>query len=195
MGMVGALHVAALYVIARSLGLVSVEAPQDPIVATVERPTRVDEPPPPRPEYVPEQKLDVVLPEPILDRFPDPTVEGEITAKLVPPAELTIPSGSADPEPKVIGVRTDPRNPPSQPPYPAELIRMDKEGVVGVEVLVNPDGRVGDVRIFRSSGFPAFDRSTLEEARRKWRFLPATRDGVPEAKWHRLQVVFKLKNQ
>ena len=57
-----------------------------------------------------------------------------------------------------------------------------------------PNGRVGDARIVRSSGF---ERSTvtLDEARRNWRLLPATRDGEPFAQWHRLRVVFKLKNQ
>ena len=85
-------------------------------------------------------------------------------------------------------------NPGFVPAAQADHMQPD-DLVVGIEVLVNPNGRVGDARIFRSSGFSAFDRSTLEEAKRKWRFLPATRDGVPEAKWHRLQVVFRLKNQ
>ena len=37
--------------------------------------------------------------------------------------------------------------------------------------------------------------STLDEAKRSWRLTPATRDGVPFAQWHRLRVIFKLKNQ
>ena len=194
MGMVAALHVAALYVIARSVGLVSVEVKTPPIEATVIETRRTDDAPPPKPDYVPERHDTVVLPQPIIDISTDVELEG-ITAELEPLKDIPIESGTAEPEPKIIAVRTDPRSPPSQPPYPAEMIRMDKEGVVGVEVLVGPNGRVADARIFRSSGFSAFDRSTLDEARRRWRFLPATRDGVPEAQWHRLQVVFKLKNQ
>jgi periplasmic protein TonB len=195
MGMVAALHVAALYVIARSAGLVSVEVKAPPIEATVIKTPQRDEPPPPKPEFERIKQEAVVLPQPIIDISQDVELEGPITAEFRPLEELHFETGTADPEPKIIAVRTDPRSPPSQPPYPAEMIRMDKEGVVGVEVLVGPNGRVADARIFRSSGFSAFDRSTLDEAKRRWRFLPATRDGVPEAQWHRLQVVFKLKNQ
>jgi hypothetical protein len=35
----------------------------------------------------------------------------------------------------------------------------------------------------------------MEEARRKWRLLPAMRDGEPYAQWHRLRVVFNLKDR
>ena len=193
MGMVAALHVAALYVIARSVGLVSVELEKPPIVASVIETPTIKEPPPPLPRLERIEQESVVLPQPIIDIPMDVDLEGPITAEFKPLTDLQFESGTAEPE--LIAVRTDPRSPPSQPPYPAEMIRMDKEGVVGVEVLVSPNGRVADARIFKSSGFSAFDRSTLDEAKRRWRFLPATRDGVPEARWHRLQVVFKLKNQ
>jgi len=60
---------------------------------------------------------------------------------------------------------------------------------------VQPNGRVGDARVIRGSGYDLFDRAALEEARRNWRMLPATRNGEPYAQWYRLRVVFKLKNQ
>jgi protein TonB len=63
---------------------------------------------------------------------------------------------------------------------------------VDVEIYVMPDGRVGDARIVKSSGFERLDQVTLDEARRSWRMLPATRNGEPFAQWHRLRVVFKL---
>lgn len=195
MGMVAGLHVAALYVIARSVGIVSIEVEHPPIEATVIKHTPTEDPPPKPPEYVPERTEAVVVPEPVVPQIFDFEMEPPITVEFVPPDKLPVYSDAVEIKAMVVGVRTDPRNPPSQPPYPAELIRLDKEGVVGIEVLVNANGRVGDARIFRSSGFSAFDRSTLEEAKRKWRFLPATRDGVPEAQWHRLQVVFRLKDQ
>ena len=63
-----------------------------------------------------------------------------------------------------------------------------------LEIYVLPNGRVGDARVLRSSGFEDFDQSALQEARRNWRFLPATRDGQVFAQWYRLRVVFKLQN-
>ena len=38
-------------------------------------------------------------------------------------------------------------------------------------------------------------RAALAEAKRNWRLLPAKRDGVPIAQWHRLRVTFKLNQQ
>jgi TonB family protein len=49
--------------------------------------------------------------------------------------------------------------------------------------------------VLRSTGFPALDQSAMAEAKKRWRMLPATRDGVPFAQWHRLRVVFKLENR
>jgi protein TonB len=99
------------------------------------------------------------------------------------------------PQPEIINARADPRRPLSQPPYPAELIRQNVEGAVIVEVYVQPDGRVGEARIVQSSGHEAFDTTTLNEAKRKWRLQPAMRDGTAVAQWYRTRVIFKLTSQ
>jgi protein TonB len=189
------MHAGALLIFARSFGFMSVEVAPPPIDARFVPQEIPDDPPPPPPEYVPESNPFARVPESVPIPLPLDFGDTAITAEVAPPGEIPVESGSADPVPVVVGVRGDPRFPPSQPPYPAELIRMGKEGVVDVEVYVNPNGRVDEARVFKSSGFSAFDRSTVEEARRKWRFQPATRDGVPVAQWHRLRVVFKLKDQ
>ena len=75
------------------------------------------------------------------------------------------------------------------------MIRAGNTGTADIEVYVLPNGRVGDARIVKSTGFEALDRSALEEAKRKWRLAPATRDGVPFAQWHRLRVTFRLNQQ
>jgi protein TonB len=103
--------------------------------------------------------------------------------------------GSAVVIPAIVNVRADPRHPFSQPPYPPTDRREGNQGSVDVEIYVLANGRVGDARIVKSSGFERLDQVTLEEARRSWRMLPATRDGEPFAQWHRLRVVFKLKSQ
>ena len=80
----------------------------------------------------------------------------------------------------------------SQPRYPSADTRLGNEGNVDVEVYVLPNGRVGDARIARSSGFERLDQSAVEEARRNWRLVPATRDGVPFPQWYKVRVTFKL---
>jgi len=92
-------------------------------------------------------------------------------------------------------VQLDSRHPLSQPPYPPGEIRAGNTGTADIEIYVLPTGRVGDARIVKSTGFPALDQSAMDEAKRKWRLTPATRDGLPIAQWHRLRVTFKLNQQ
>lgn len=192
-GIVVAMHLVALLVFAKSFGLTTVALVPPPMETTVIDQRRPDDPPPPPPDYRPEPNQFARVPEPLPVPLPD-NLDESITAVIAPPDEVPVERGSAVPLPQIVGVRADSRYPLTQPAYPSELIRLGKEGVVDVEVFVNASGRVADARIFRSSGFSAFDRATLDEARRKWRFQPATRDGAPYAEWHRLRVVFKLKN-
>jgi periplasmic protein TonB len=50
-----------------------------------------------------------------------------------------------------------------------------------------------DVRLSRSSGSQALDRSAIETVR-TWRFNPATVDGEPVAEWyHDWKWVFRLE--
>jgi protein TonB len=128
---------------------------------------------------------------PPLDFERDETITG-------PPADLTerrIPDHTDDVPPVIVPVRQDPRYPLSQPPYPPSDVRAGNAGTAQIEVYVLPNGRVGDARVVKSTGFDSLDRSALEEAKRKWRLTPATRDGVPIAQWHRLQVTFKVTEQ
>ena len=198
MGLVAAIHVAALFVIARSLGIVPKidVAPPDDVQATIIEQERPPEPIPVIDDRVDLDPLRVFVPTPEVPPIDNDISTDSITAEARPVDQIPIGPGSADPEPvSLVNVRADPRRPLSQPPYPASLIRNGTEGSVDVEVFVQPSGRVADARIVRSSGHELFDRATLDEARRNWRLLPATRNGEPYAQWYRLRVVFKLKNQ
>jgi protein TonB len=192
--LVAAAHVALLFAIAGGLGVVPLPKFTE-LTATV-----LDDPTPPPPadptpiKFRPEETIAVVdRPEelPIPDDLPKET----ITVESRPVDETSQTHGSAEIVPQIVGARPDPRRPLSQPIYPAEMIRAGAQGSVDVEVFVQPDGRVGDARIVRTSGYDAFDRNTLDEAKRKWKLVPATRDGVAIPQWYRLRVVFKLKNQ
>jgi protein TonB len=66
------------------------------------------------------------------------------------------------------------------PNYPEVSRRRGEQGVVLVELFVDPSGRVAEVRLLESSGFAALDAATLG-ALRDWRFRPAERAGLPVA--------------
>jgi periplasmic protein TonB len=196
MGLVAAVHVAALYLIANSLGIVPGIAiePRRVVAEFLPDPPRHDDPiPVARDPEITEPEVLVPIPE--NREFENDTVNDSITARRVELDQIPAGPGSATVVPdNVVGPRSDPRHPLTQPAYPAPYIRGGIEGDVDVEILVQPNGRIGDARIVRSSGHELFDRAALEEARRSWRMLPATRNGEPYAQWYRLRVVFKLKN-
>lgn len=78
-----------------------------------------------------------------------------------------------------------------QPIYPPGLIRQEIEGSVTVRVLVGIDGRVKAVEPLRFDD-DAFVRATRDQALRKWRFLPATRDGAPFESWREMTVRYEM---
>jgi protein TonB len=195
MGIVAGMHVAAFFMIATSLGIIQTAKPPDVLVGEVidQTPTRDD--PPPTVEPTIERPDQVTLPVPILDLNMDSDLG--ISADLVEPELLPPPetSGSAVVVPNIVPPRMDARRPLTQPPYPASEVRAGNQGNADVEVYVLPNGRVGDARILRSTGFEKLDRSALEEAKRNWRLIPATRDGEPVAQWYKVRVTFKITNQ
>ena len=79
------------------------------------------------------------------------------------------------------------------PAYPAMSRRLGEAGRVIVRVLIGPDGHARDARIHDSSGFDRLDRLALETARDRWRYVPGTRNGVPEAMWFDVPFNFVLE--
>ncbi len=79
------------------------------------------------------------------------------------------------------------------PPYPAMARRMGDQGEVRLDVHVDADGAVTEVRLRQSSGSTLLDRTAIDTVRR-WRFKPATIDGQPVAEWyHDWRWVFRLE--
>lgn len=96
------------------------------------------------------------------------------------------------PDPVIVRAMRDPRYAAAfQPDYPAAMQRQEKEGRVSLKVLVGTDGRVKAVQILSATD-PAFAEATERQARKAWRFKPATRDGVPQEEWFTTNVVFRL---
>jgi len=195
MGLVVAFHAALLVMLARGFGVMPGFVRPDPLVGSV-----IDDPPPvvdPAPPIGPPQFVDpqVWIPPPDLvaaeEDTPPPADAIDGNPKTGGEAGE---GGSGVPQPVIESVRLDARHPLTQPAYPIARIRNSDEGAVDLEVYVMPDGRVGDARVRKSSGFEDFDRAAMQEARRSWRMKPATRDGVPFAQWYSLRLVFKLTN-
>lgn len=80
-----------------------------------------------------------------------------------------------------------------KPAYPYLSRRQEEQGTVLLRVLVTAEGRTGDVRLTRSSGYPLLDDSALA-AVRDWRFQPASVNNAPVAEWYQVAIPFKLPN-
>jgi protein TonB len=72
-----------------------------------------------------------------------------------------------------------------EPVYPAALRGRGASGAVLLHVLVSADGSVGEVRVARTSGEPAFDAAAAS-ALRLWRFRPAALAG-----WAQITIRFR----
>ncbi|ODP38978.1 energy transducer TonB [Sphingomonas turrisvirgatae] len=129
---------------------------------------------------------------PTLESVRDPVIPG-----FDPPVG---PSGAggividppAPPQPVLASAEIDPRYADSfQPDYPGSELRRQQEGLVKVRVLIGIDGRIKAVEQL-SSPTPGFFEATRRHAFGKWRFKPATRDGVPVESWKVMTVRFQI---
>lgn len=181
------LHVVVIYLVASGLAHQAVEKVFTPIETRVikEETQKKDEPPPPPPKietpppYVPPPDM-VLAPEPTA--APSHAITNVTTKKAPPPPPV------ADVPP-----RSDPRHPVSQPPYPSASQRLGEEGVVILSLYVLENGRVGEARVEKSSGFERLDDAAVRYARSRWRLLPGTHEGKPHAAWMQIAVRFQLK--
>ena len=78
-----------------------------------------------------------------------------------------------------------------QPPYPPAEIRRGTEGNVTARVLIGPDGRVKAIDIVKSPS-DGLSEATRKQALTRWRFKPATRDGVPVEGWKTMTLRFQI---
>lgn len=168
---------------------------------------RPDDPKPvdPKPEKQVEQRKAITTPPHIPDRVVDfPTdnpviagtdVIGPVTTE--PPGPVGPVSGGTtvvDPPrpPVMVGASVDPKYADLlQPPYPPGAIRRGTEGNVVARVLIGADGRVKAIDIVRSPSDDLSD-ATRKHALARWRFKPATRDGVAVEGWKTMTLRFQI---
>lgn len=79
------------------------------------------------------------------------------------------------------------------PAYPPALLRRGIEGVVGLRILVGPDGRAAEVLVETSSGHRELDAAAVKVVRTRWRFEPAQQAGAAVAAWAVVQVGFDAR--
>ncbi|RDZ28356.1 energy transducer TonB [Lysobacter silvisoli] len=110
---------------------------------------------------------------------PAPAERGDRTGARKPAAEASKPKTdkpiAATPR-ETVPERIAGRSP--EPEYPATALRRGEGGEVVLRVNVGSDGVPGEVDFARRSASRDLDRAA-QDAVRKWRFTPATRNGKP----------------
>jgi protein TonB len=77
------------------------------------------------------------------------------------------------------------------PKYPRHARRKGYEGTVILEVLVDENGTVKDLKVVESSGYELLDKSAISSVQ-KWLFEPGTEGGKAAKMWVRVPIRFKL---
>lgn len=151
------------------------------------------QPQPPKPEVQPAPPLPPALTTP----EPAPVVAAAAPAAPTAPAieaSVAAMAPAAPPAPARIALPSSDaaylNNP--KPSYPALSRRLGEQGKVVVRVLIGIDGRAHQAEVGSSSGYERLDQAALATVR-NWRYVPGTRNGVPEAMWFNVPVNFVLE--
>jgi protein TonB len=137
------------------------------------------------------QQVTVVPPVIDIPVIEDREYLGPSVTEPTPPGVFTDTGDVSPPAPVVVEPRIDSRRGLSEPFYPPGEIRQGHEGTVVLSLHILADGRVGEVKLQSSSGYPKLDESAMREAKR-WRFVPGTSDGSPLAMWKQVPITFRL---
>ena len=142
-------------------------------------------PSPPQDETPPEVKPEKPLPpDPSALKFPEPKEE----RPNLKPQTLT-------PKPAPQQARLDAPPKPKRnikPDYPKGARQRGEQGDVVLEIRVNAEGTVDDVKVATSSGFAELDEAAVKAAKAA-RFSPARSGRDPVSSTARLKLQFKLK--
>jgi protein TonB len=163
------------------------------------------EPPPPEPEK-PKPKPKKVEPTP--KPKPKPVIEAPPSERAItqeetpqeesaPPPQQPVSTPLAEENDTMGAPVTPPREDAHQlnnprPAYPSLSRRLREQGTVLLEILIEPDGSVGEVRIKESSGFKRLD-DTAVKAVKQWKYTPAKRGNEPIAYWYLQPLEFSLR--
>ncbi len=121
-------------------------------------------------------------------------------------APAALPSAPARPATSEAGPPTQeaapaPVQPPSaraehlhnpKPAYPPLSKRLGEQGRVVVRARIEVDGTASEAEVHTSSGYDRLDRAARQTVLH-WRYVPGTRNGVPEAMWFNVPIQFVLE--
>jgi TonB family protein len=134
-----------------------------------------------KPEETPPEEAPVEAPPvaPVVAAAPSPQITFAVP---VPGAVVTPQARFATPPPPVgtkvpsAPVKFDPNREAGgifpKPEYPGYAQRQHQEGTGEIEIWVDPSGRVTEVKVVKTSGFPLLDESTVKTVKDRWRFPP-----------------------
>ncbi|MBC8179210.1 MAG: energy transducer TonB [Desulfobacteraceae bacterium] len=141
---------------------------------------KVLETPPPSTHVSTPPKTDVALPiEPFPDIPEESVIETETKIASIPPVKQVREATPA--------YKDNPR-----PGYPKRARRRGYEGTVVLEVLVDTDGRVKELRVLKSSGHRVLDKAALKSVN-GWLFEPGMVGDEKVDMWVRVPVRFELR--
>jgi len=143
-------------------------------------------PPPLKPEPFPEPEQPEIVEE-LFEPWEDFTedilekkgVEEKTRIASMPPAQVL---REARPM-----YRTNP-----SPHYPRLARKRGYEGTVVLEVLVDPNGRVKNLQVFKSGGYPILDKAAADSVK-DWLFEPGMRGDEKVEMWVKIPIRFQLK--
>jgi protein TonB len=194
LAIIALLHLGFFWALTNGLSTSMITKVFSPLPPQYIAPTVKPTPPPPKPidyEFKPTPvTVTHVEPNPLIDIRETETAP--IVAPIPTPPNTFGGGDVAPPEPVVVEPRIGARG-LSEPYYPPDVIRRGGEGTVLLSIYILADGRVGDVKLERSSGHTKLDDSAMREAK-KWRFVPGTRDGAPVSMWKQVPITFRLNN-
>ena len=194
-GFVVGLHLVGIYVVASGLAHQAVETVMGPIETKVieeAKPKQEELPPPPPklqtpPPYVPPPDLDVAIEAPPPAPGPSTAIATVTNTKPVAaPAPAPVPDQEAKLDPK------GRRNSLPQDEYPRNELRNCHQGEALVSFLILANGRIGDSRIEKSTGYSALEEWGIKYAKANWRFVPATKEGQPIDTWKAMKLSFRI---
>lgn len=172
-------------------------------VPTVPPPPPVDQPPPPKSRLQAKVTPRIDQPKTLVpsDHPTEPYVAPPVVGPAIDPGPSAgtgtgiVPFDPPKPAPPVLTkADVDPHYARDfQPIYPPAERRAGNMGVVMLKVLIGVDGRVLQVERVAAAS-EEFWRVTERQALGKWRFKPATRDGIPVESWRTMTVRFNLQD-
>ncbi len=184
-GIVGAIHIAAIYAVAT--GMVhpaKLFVPPDLVAVPIP-----DKPPPTKTntdtsKHIEDSfiKLNQVVAVP-----PDFTIDQPRINTIVTTTHVDPPPPQPSPAQGIMNTHTI-------PPYPEIAIRNQQAGTVTLRLGVGPDGTVTSAEVAISSGSMTLDEAAVAWVKSHWRYRPATRDGTAVAANTMAAVKFDLKN-